>query len=72
MRGRATAIRLELRRNYGSEPDPSLVATLERALDFIEEGKFREQLVLPDGHAESALGCIGRFRLERFVDTVPD
>ena len=72
MQDRSVAIRRELLRNCASQPDAALVATLERAVELVDSGRFHEQIVLPDGQIESALGCVGRFRLERFVEVAPD
>jgi hypothetical protein len=71
MQRRAGAIRRQLARN-GAQTEAQLVATLERAVELVDAGRFHEQLVLPDGQVESALACVGRFRLERFVDIAPD
>jgi len=72
MQGRAVAIRRELLRNCASPPDAALIATLERAVELVDAGRFHEPIVLPDGRVESALGCVGRFRLERFVEVAAD
>ena len=71
MQGTAGAIRRELTRS-GAQPDAALVLILERAVELVDAGRFHEPLVLPGGQVVSALACVGRFRLERFVDIAPD